>query len=170
MLIVFGGLPGSGKTTLARALAARIGAVHVRVDTIEQALRSIDALRVDVGPAGYFAAYGVVGDNLRVGRIVIADSVNPLKITRDAWRAVGEAVPVNVVEVEVICGDKAEHRRRVETRTSDIAGLKQPTWQAVLDRAYENWDRDHVVVDTATKGVEELAADLALCLNVPPAP
>lgn len=167
MLIVLGGLPGSGKTTLARALAARIGAVHVRVDTIEQALRSIEALRDDVGPAGYLAAYGVAGDNLRVGGIVIADSVNPLKITRDAWRAVGEAVPVPVAEVEVICSDRTEHRRRVETRTSDIAGLKQPTWQAVLDRNYEKWDRDRIVVDTSTKGVEELAADLASRLSAP---
>lgn len=38
MLIVMGGLPGTGKTTLARLLAARIGAVHLRVDTIEQAI------------------------------------------------------------------------------------------------------------------------------------
>ncbi|MEU6773507.1 AAA family ATPase [Streptomyces sp. NPDC046759] len=33
-----GGLPGTGKTTHARLLAARIGAVHLRVDTIEQAI------------------------------------------------------------------------------------------------------------------------------------
>lgn len=33
-----GGLPGTGKATLARLLAARIGAVHLRVDTIEQAI------------------------------------------------------------------------------------------------------------------------------------
>ncbi|MGO6670405.1 AAA family ATPase, partial [Rhizobium ruizarguesonis] len=40
MLIIFGGLPGSGKTTIARALAERLNAVHVRVDTIEQAIRA----------------------------------------------------------------------------------------------------------------------------------
>jgi hypothetical protein len=33
-----GGLPATGKTTLARLPAAEIGAVHLRVDTIEQAL------------------------------------------------------------------------------------------------------------------------------------
>ena len=160
MLIVFGGLPGSGKSTIARALARRLGAVHVRVDTIEQALRSIDALRADVGPAGYFAAYGVAEDNLRVGRIVIADSVNPLKITRNAWRAVGEGAAVEVTEVEVVCSDKAEHRHRVETRTSDIDGLKLPTWQAVVDRDYEKWDREHIVIDTALKSVDEAVGDL----------
>jgi predicted kinase len=161
MLIVFGGLPGSGKSTIARALAARLGAVHVRVDTIEQALRKSDVLKGEVGPAGYEIAYSVAGDNLRVGRIVIADSVNPLKITRDAWRAVGEGVAVKVTEIEVVCSDKVEHRRRVETRTSDIDGLKLPPWQAVVDRGYEKWDREHIVVDTALKSADEAVADLA---------
>lgn len=170
MLIVLGGLPGSGKSTIAKLLARRIGAVHVRVDTIEQALRVSGSLRVDVGPAGYLAAYGVAEDNLRVGRTVIADSVNPLGITREAWRAVGERLGVGVVEVEMVCGDEAEHRRRVETRTSDIAGLKQPTWQAVLDRHYEAWDREHVVVDTSTKPVDELVANLVVRLGVLQAP
>ncbi|NBC95586.1 MAG: AAA family ATPase, partial [Deinococcus-Thermus bacterium] len=34
-LIVLGGLPGTGKTTLARAAAAALGAVPLRIDTIE---------------------------------------------------------------------------------------------------------------------------------------
>src|SRR5262245_46007311 len=44
MLIIFGGLPGTGKTTIARELAHRTGAVLVRVDSIEHAVR--DALAV----------------------------------------------------------------------------------------------------------------------------
>jgi predicted kinase len=53
-LIVFSGLPGVGKTTVARALAARLGAVHLRIDTIEQAMRAAGAERI--GPAGYAVA------------------------------------------------------------------------------------------------------------------
>ena len=40
MLIALGGLPGVGKSALARSLARRIGAVHLRIDTIEQAMRN----------------------------------------------------------------------------------------------------------------------------------
>lgn len=134
--------------------------MHVRIDTIEQALRSCDVLKADVGPAGYVIAYGVVEDNLRLGRTVIADSVNPVPVTREAWRAVAGRAGVRAAEVEVICSDPVEHRRRVETRTPDIHGLALPTWRDVVERDYQAWDRPRVVVDTALKDVESLASDL----------
>ncbi|WP_371126640.1 AAA family ATPase [Variovorax sp. EL159] len=35
MLIVLGGLPGTGKTTIAREIVARSRAVYLRIDAIE---------------------------------------------------------------------------------------------------------------------------------------
>jgi predicted kinase len=35
MLIIFGGLPGTGKTTISKEVAKRLKAVYLRVDTIE---------------------------------------------------------------------------------------------------------------------------------------
>lgn len=166
MLIIFGGLPGSGKTTIARALAKRLGAVHVRVDTIEQAIRASGDVERDIGPAGYVVAYGVAQDNLTLGRLVIADSVNPLEITRRAWLAVAARSAVTAVEVEVICSDKTEHRRRVETRETDVEGLVKPSWQEVVDRAYEDWGRRPIVVDTAAKSVEEAVDGLVVKLGI----
>jgi len=40
VLISLSGQPGVGKTTIARELAAQIGAVHLRIDSIEQTLRN----------------------------------------------------------------------------------------------------------------------------------
>lgn len=149
MLVVFGGLPGTGKTTLARLVADRLGATYLRIDTIEQALRSSMALADDVGPAGYAVAYAICETNLTLGRAVVADCVNPLQVTRAAWRDVAARTAAPIVEIEVICSDEAEHRRRVESREIDIPGLIPPTWAAVMARDYEPWSESRMVVDTA---------------------
>ncbi|MBV8133613.1 MAG: AAA family ATPase [Alphaproteobacteria bacterium] len=148
-LIVFGGLPGTGKTTLARAIAEEHSATYLRIDTIEQALRSSGVLvGDDVGPAGYLVAYKVAESNLLMGGMVVADSVNPLAVTRDAWRQVGATTASELVEIEVVCSDLAEHRRRVEARSADAPGLALPTWRDVVERDYEPWDRSRIVLDT----------------------
>ena len=153
MLVVFGGLPGVGKTTVARALARQTGAVHLRIDTIEQALREAGR---PVEGQGYRLAYAIAADNLEVGRTVIADCVNPWRLTRDEWRAVGARAGVPVLDVEIVCGDAAEHRRRVEGRISDIPGHRLPDWAAVLSRDYHRRDDERLVVDTAADSLEEV--------------
>ena len=151
MLIALGGLPGAGKSALAR----RIEAVHLRIDTIEQAMRN--AGFTVSGPEGYLAARDLAEDNLRVGRTVIVDSVNPLAVTRAYWRETAARMAVELVEIEVVCSDRGQHRRRVESRVTDVPGLVFPTWQQVLDRRYEPWTTAHVI-DTAGRTVEESAS------------
>jgi chloramphenicol 3-O-phosphotransferase len=58
-----------------------------------------------------------------------------------------------VIEVEIVCSDATEHRRRVESRQADIAGHVLPSWLDVVERDYHAWDRDRLEVDTAASDV-----------------
>ena len=155
MLIVFGGLPGSGKSSIARELARQTGALWLRIDSIEQGIRGSGIITGSVDDAGYQAAYAVAEDNLRLGRDVIGDSVNGWKVTRDAWRGAGARTGAQGIEVETICSNLEEHRRRVETRDHEVPGLILPNWEAVLSRDYEPWDSDHLTIDTAGHSIED---------------
>src|SRR5256885_891425 len=125
MLVVFSGLPGVGKTTVARELARAAGAVYLRIDSIEQALRDAGW---KVEGEGYGVARAVAEDNLRLGRIVVADCVNPWPLTRSEWRSVADRAGVRAVDVELVCSDAGVHKRRVESRSADITGHRLPTW------------------------------------------
>jgi predicted kinase len=157
VLISLGGLPGVGKSSIAAGLARQIRAVHLRIDSIEQAIRdsAVVSPSRELDDAGYRAAYAVAEDNLRLGHTVIADCVNPIPLTRMAWREVAQRAGVDAIEVEIICSDRAEHRRRVETRPATVRGLTLPTWQQVIDRDYMAWEGEQVVIDTAHRSVEQ---------------
>ena len=155
MLIVFSGLPGSGKTTIARALAARLGAAHLRIDSIEQALVRSGEMPAAPIVAGYAVAYAVAEDCLAGGATVIADSVNSVAVTRTAWRDVARRAARPALEVGVVCSDAAEHRRRIEARSADIEGHVLPDWQSVLDRPFEPWQDEVLVIDTARLTTDE---------------
>ncbi|OOL27554.1 adenylylsulfate kinase [Rhodococcus rhodochrous] len=154
-LIVIGGLPATGKTTVARRLAARIAAAYLRIDTIEQALVDSGELPRPPRTAGYDAGYALARDQLALGLTTVAECVNPVKLTRDAWCAAAHRAGARVLEVELVCTDPAEHRRRAEQRAGDIAGLTLPTWQQIRGRHYEAWDRAHLTIDTAVAGPDD---------------
>jgi predicted kinase len=125
-LIVVSGLPGSCKTTVASAYvrASRAAFVRiVRIDSIEQTIVNQTSHGQPLGPVGYEIGYTLASEQLRLGTGVVAECVNPLTITRDAWLRTAERSGAMLVGVEVRCSDPKEHRQRVETRTTDIPGL-----------------------------------------------
>jgi predicted kinase len=152
-LIVFGGLPGTGKTTVSRELTIRLGATYLRIDAVEQILQGAG---LTAGTMGYAVVNALAAENLKLGRIVIADCVNPVQASRLGWRQTALQNSARVVEIEVVCSDLALHRQRVESRSSDISGLKLPTWDEIVNKHYEPWDREHLVLDTADGSLDHL--------------
>ncbi|MCL1533831.1 AAA family ATPase [Xanthomonas nasturtii] len=159
-LVVFGGLPGVGKSSIAQALLTQCTAFYLRIDTIEQALRDSGALANDVGPAGYMTAYALAEANLQPGHVVVADCVNPLPVTREAWRDVARRTRSRLLEIEVVCSDRTVHRQRVESRRSDVVGLRVPDWSCVLAHDYVAWAEPHWVIDSAGLNPQQAARQI----------
>lgn len=85
--MVLSGLPGVGKTTLAREVALRVGGVHLRIDTIEAAMTESGMVAAAGGwdrvpDAGYRIGYALAADLLRSGHVVVADC---RRLGRSSW-------------------------------------------------------------------------------------
>lgn len=144
MLIIFSGLPGTGKTTIARELARKTGAVYLRIDTIEDLLSNSPWVDVgeEMGPIGYDVAIAVARDNLAAGNPVITDSVNPLTLSRQAYHQAARVSCSGWLDVHVTCSDVTEHRRRVENRRLASPGERLPDWEKVQRRDFHPWQVD----------------------------
>lgn len=158
MLYIFSGLPASGKSELSRRIARRLGAVYLRIDSIEQGLR--DLCSIDVEGEGYRLSYRIAADNLRLGHAVVADSCNPIELTRREWEQVARDSRTEFVNIEVVCSDASEHRRRVQRRVAEIPGLRLPSWSEVRKREYHAWAVDRIVIDTAGRSPAASAREL----------
>lgn len=138
-LIIFAGLPGTGKTTLARRLSCKLNYFYLRVDAIEAPFASINPKAGQEGEA-YRAMINLAYENLILGHNVIVDAVNPLHISRRMFHQLANRTKAEYIQLELKIKDTLLHKTRVESRKPDIEGLAVPSWEDVVKRVYESWD------------------------------
>jgi predicted kinase len=159
-LVVLVGESGTGKTTLARMVATELRAAHIRLDAIQSAVLRSNVASASFGLVGYLVAYEIAAGCLAVSTPVVVDAVSAVPNARRGWADVAATAGVPLRMVEVTLSDSALHRRRVESRVSDLAGLRAPSWADVCARTYEPWDEERdgprLVVDNATSPEEAL--------------
>ena len=153
ILFIFSGLPGIGKSTLSKLIAKEFSAAYLRIDTVEQGLR--DLCNYKVQGEGYRLAYRIAGDNLKLGQNVVSDSCNPINLTRKEWEDVATENDCIFINIEILCSNKMEHRKQIETRKGEVKGLKLPNWDEVESREYHSWDSERIIIDTANKSINE---------------
>jgi uncharacterized protein len=153
-LVAIGGLSGSGKSTVARALAPSLGSVPgalvLRSDTVRKALRGLDE-QDRLGPDGYTPemsaqVYATLRARARValaaGRTVILDAVYARPEDRQAIEAVAMAagVPFTGIWLDASAGVL---ERRVSSREGDAsdADAQVVRQQVAADHGPMRWHR-----------------------------
>ena len=161
ILYIISGLPASGKSTLAINLSKIFKIVYIRIDTIEQGI--MDLCNFKVQSEGYRLAYRIIEDNLKIGNDVISDQCNPINLTRNEFNNLAINNKCKYINIEIICSDETEHKKRVESRNYP------PLWNEVIKRKhdpnynfiyYEPWEEEHIIIDTANKTIEECTKEL----------
>ena len=168
-LIVITGRPGTGKTTLSRAMVRELNATYLRIDAIETALRVAAGDHAPwPGPEGYAIAHRLAESNLTLGRDVIIDAVCPIPEARTGWADTAAGADARLLMIETALADQDEHRRRVVERVPDLPGQRIPSWEEVTAGEWMPWsaerDGPRSVVDTgsaigAVDAVRRLLAD-----------
>ncbi len=167
MLVILTGLPGTGKTTVGRALAADLGAVRLSTDELRRRVFSELGYTERKKKRVYDELLRVAADQLRLGRPVVLDGTFFREaLRREALRTAAAAgIPGFVVEVaspEPVVMARLEKRPCDRKTEFSEAG---PAAYYVVRKQFEPVRGPHPVVDTADEAalpgrVAALANDL----------
>ena len=165
-IIIISGLPGSGKSTAAEGIAAKLKLPVFSVDPIESAILKTGLKRsFETGLAAYIVAETLAAEQLKLGSSVIIDAVNPVPQARQAWRDLAKKYNANLVIIECSL-DEELHRSRLQTRVRNLHGIAEVTWDDVekLRKEYTVWEDKKLVVNTA-KSKDEILEEITGYIN-----
>jgi predicted kinase len=164
-LVVVGGLSGSGKSTVAAALAARTGFVHLNSDVLRKRLAGVAPTErpgaalytPELNARTYRALYDGAATALADGHGAIIDATFQRHLDRNRARAIAATASVPVLFVECRC-DEDELRRRLATRTACGDNPSDADWDVYVRQRgryepYDTGDPDHLAVDTTRADV-----------------
>ena len=149
-LIVFSGLPGTGKSQLAEVVARQCGIPVFAKDWLEAVLLDVGLMPAErLGYAGYDLLTTLARRQLSLGQSAILDSVASFERIRRQWRELAHEFGAQWQVVECVCSDEGVHRERLNGRHRHIPGWHELTWADVqrVNSYYEPWLEERLVVD-----------------------
>ena len=152
-LIVFSGLPGTGKSKLAEAVARELGIPVFAKDWLEATLLSCEVIPGNpdkpLGFTGYELLTVLAERQLSWNQSVILDCVTASESIREKWRELANQYGGEWKVIECICSDTELHRKRLEERQRGIPGWHELKWSEVegVKSYYLPWNEPRLILD-----------------------
>jgi predicted kinase len=165
-LIIFSGLPGTGKSGIAEAVARELSIPVFAKDWLEATLIRCELKPAEnsggLGSAGYQLLTTLAERQLRLGQSVILDSVASTLSIRAEWRALAQTYQAEWRVIECICYDETAHRKRMDVRQRGIPGWHELDWSEVerVKAYFAPWDEARLILDAVNPLEENIAAAL----------
>lgn len=121
MLLLIAGLPGTGKTTIARAFTALSGATHLNSDTVRKEMGLMGHYGPEDKEKVYKALLARAREALMEGKTVIIDSTFYKETIRAPFRALAEACGAPLRWVEIQTGEQRLKERLSHPRPDSEA-------------------------------------------------
>lgn len=154
-LIIFTGLPGTGKSSLAEAVGQQLSIPVIAKDWLEATLkrcelRPKDELSPNLGYAAYELLTTLAEQQLKLGHTVILDSVVGIEPIRQQWRKLAETYEADWTVIECICSDETVHHQRLLRRKRGIPSWYELTWAEVarVKGYFVPWSEERLVIDS----------------------
>lgn len=166
-LIVFSGLPGTGKSVLAEAVGRELGIPVFAKDWLEATMVRCEFVPANesrpLGSVSYELLTVLAERQLVLGQSVILDSVTSTESIRSTWKHLAGKYEAKWRVIECICSDESIHRARLETRQRGIPGWHELDWSEVarVNSYYFPWREDRLVLDA----VQPLHENIQACLQ-----
>lgn len=152
MLLIFCGLPATGKTTLAKKVAEKINAEILRTDVIRKEIIKEPKYTEEEKDAVYREMFLRAGKLLSSGKNVILDANFYKKSQRDDARRVAVRAHAKFFLVEVACPEeKIRERMRERAKEGDESDANKMDIYYKVKAAWEPITGPHIVVDTSKR-------------------
>ena len=163
MLVLFAGLPGTGKSTLARAVAARVGGAVIDKDIVRAALFAESDIEYSPEQDDFCTRLMLETAEWlwrkHAGRKVMLDGRTFSRASQiDAALSFAECRAVEWRIIQCVCSDDTARRRLEADAGRHLARNRDFALYQELQRTFEPIERPKLVVDT-DRTLEDCARD-----------
>jgi predicted kinase len=152
------GYPGTGKSTVARAVAAALHAPFIDRDIIRQMAVDMFGDVPMVGRFSYELMFSLAKEQLRLGLSVVVDSPLTYHTTYEQAKELARKYAVPLLVIHCQCPPEVQ-KHRLEGRKGKVFEFQITTWEEWLQwkPRFEEFDDHGCTIDTSNPLEESLA-------------